>query len=200
MTAIRQDAWNHDEDLLLAETVLRHIREGSTQLSAFEEVGKKLSRTGAACGFRWNSLVRKQYESAIALAKKQRKQLKSKNKKLQVDQVVELQEKEVVPEKSFILTNEKKDSSEPMSLSKIIRYLNQMNEREATYLSLEKENSNLKKQLSLAEERAEQVASKYEVLKQDYHLIQEDYKAMMSIMERARKMVNYEEAAQTSDK
>lgn len=38
MTITRQDAWTQDEDLLLAEVVLRHIREGGTQLSAFEEV------------------------------------------------------------------------------------------------------------------------------------------------------------------
>lgn len=76
MSAMRQDAWTQDEDVLLAEVVLRHIRDGSTQLKAFEEVGKKLSRTAAACGFRWNSYVRKQYQSGIELAKKQRKQVK----------------------------------------------------------------------------------------------------------------------------
>jgi len=41
MAAVRQDAWTNEEDSLLAETVLRHIREGSTQLQAFAEVGKK---------------------------------------------------------------------------------------------------------------------------------------------------------------
>lgn len=59
MEAARQDAWNEDEDLILAEVVLRHIREGSTQLAAFEEVGEKLKRTAAACGFRWNAAIRK---------------------------------------------------------------------------------------------------------------------------------------------
>ncbi len=71
---IRQDAWSEENDLLLAETVLRHVREGSTQLNAFEEVGDKLNRTSAACGFRWNAVVRHQYEKALQLAKKQRKQ------------------------------------------------------------------------------------------------------------------------------
>ncbi len=70
----RQDAWTEENDLLLAETVLRHVREGSTQLNAFEEVGDKLNRTSAACGFRWNAVVRHQYEKALQLAKKQRKQ------------------------------------------------------------------------------------------------------------------------------
>ncbi|MCL6617989.1 MAG: RsfA family transcriptional regulator, partial [Anoxybacillus ayderensis] len=65
MEMMRQDAWTEEEDMLLAETVLAFVREGGTQLRAFEEVGKKLSRTAAACGFRWNSLVRKKYEDAI---------------------------------------------------------------------------------------------------------------------------------------
>lgn len=71
---VRQDAWSEENDLLLAETVLRHVREGSTQLNAFEEVGDALNRTSAACGFRWNAVVRQQYEKALELAKKQRKQ------------------------------------------------------------------------------------------------------------------------------
>ncbi|MGM9925840.1 MAG: RsfA family transcriptional regulator [Bacillus sp. (in: firmicutes)] len=71
---LRQDAWTEEDDLLLAETVLRHVREGSTQLNAFEEVGDKLNRTSAACGFRWNAVVRHNYEKALQLAKKQRKQ------------------------------------------------------------------------------------------------------------------------------
>ena len=71
---VRQDAWTEENDLLLAETVLRHVREGSTQLNTFEEVGDKLDRTSAACGFRWNAVVRHNYEKALQLAKKQRKQ------------------------------------------------------------------------------------------------------------------------------
>lgn len=73
MRVTRQDAWTKDEDLILAETTLKYIREGKTQLDAFKEVGKTLSRTPAACGFRWNSTLRKQYEEAIERAKEERK-------------------------------------------------------------------------------------------------------------------------------
>lgn len=73
MNSPRQDAWTKDEDMMLAETVLRYIREGKTQLEAFKEVANKLSRTSAACGFRWNATIRKQYQSAIQLAKEERK-------------------------------------------------------------------------------------------------------------------------------
>src|SRR5690625_6795303 len=69
MVKVRQDAWSHEDDLLLAETVLRHVREGSTQLNAFDEVGDKLNRTSAACGFRWNAEVRRKYDNAVDLAK-----------------------------------------------------------------------------------------------------------------------------------
>ncbi|MFD1849156.1 RsfA family transcriptional regulator [Oceanobacillus bengalensis] len=73
MNETRQDAWTKDEDIILAETVLRYIREGKTQLEAFKEVASELSRTPAACGFRWNATIRKQYHDAIQLAKEERK-------------------------------------------------------------------------------------------------------------------------------
>ncbi|WP_249869879.1 RsfA family transcriptional regulator [Oceanobacillus saliphilus] len=73
MNDTRQDAWTNDEDLILAETVLQFIREGRTQLEAFKEVANQLSRTSAACGFRWNATIRKQYQHAIQSAKEERK-------------------------------------------------------------------------------------------------------------------------------
>ncbi|GLO65894.1 MULTISPECIES: RsfA family transcriptional regulator [Oceanobacillus] len=73
MNETRQDAWTEDEDKILADTVLRFIREGQTQLEAFKEVANTLSRTSAACGFRWNATIRKQHHQAIQNAKEQRK-------------------------------------------------------------------------------------------------------------------------------
>lgn len=59
MYVTRQDAWTEEEDKILAETVLRYIRDGKTQLEAFKMVAEHLSRTSAACGFRWNATLRK---------------------------------------------------------------------------------------------------------------------------------------------
>lgn len=75
MREMRQDAWSREEDHLLAETVLQYIKNGNTQLEAFKEVASKLSRTPAACGFRWNATIRKQYEDAILYAKEERKKV-----------------------------------------------------------------------------------------------------------------------------
>src|SRR5699024_10690548 len=63
-----------EEDELLADIVLGHIRSGKTQLEAFRQAGEALSRTPAACGFRWNASIRKQYAEAIDKAKNSRKQ------------------------------------------------------------------------------------------------------------------------------
>ncbi|MED1902258.1 RsfA family transcriptional regulator [Bacillus thuringiensis] len=73
MVISRQDSWTNDNDILLASTVLQNIRNGGTQLAAFKEVAKLLARTPAACGFRWNSYVRKQYQEEIQQAKQDRK-------------------------------------------------------------------------------------------------------------------------------
>jgi RsfA family transcription factor len=116
----RQDAWTEDEDIFLAETVLRFIREGKTQLEAFEEVAKHLSRTPAACGFRWNATVRKQYDKAIQQAKEERRkkdkqpQPKAPNtspssQPFEFDEAIELLKKIKKTYESSALTSDKVD-------------------------------------------------------------------------------------------
>ncbi|GAB6990165.1 RsfA family transcriptional regulator [Paenibacillus pini] len=77
---VRQDSWTPEDDLCLSTTVLGFIKNGGTQLTAFEIVGEKTNRTPAACGFRWNSYLRKMYESEIKEAKLNRTLLKSQKK------------------------------------------------------------------------------------------------------------------------
>lgn len=77
MAQERKDGWTPEDDAVLAETVLKHIREGSTQLAAFDEAGERLERTAGACGFRWNSEVRKRHEDEIRRAKAVRRESKS---------------------------------------------------------------------------------------------------------------------------
>lgn len=83
MSFVRQDAWSQTEDNRLAEIILKHIESGSTQLAGFAEAAPILSRTAAACGFRWNSAVRRQFDQKLSEAKQKRKVLKaSKGKRL----------------------------------------------------------------------------------------------------------------------
>ncbi|HEX7065660.1 MAG TPA: RsfA family transcriptional regulator [Bacillales bacterium] len=168
MTASRQDAWNKEEDLVLAEVVLRHIREGSTQLAAFEEVGERLSRTSAACGFRWNSLVRKKYQSAITLAKKQRKQLKQ-------------------PSSTSSPGNGETVQAESISLDDVIAYLEKLRSTADSHENFVKENETLKTQVSRLEEEKARLEQVVADVKKENRSIQEDYRALIDIMDRARK-------------
>ena len=181
MSTIRQDAWSQDEDLLLAEVVLRYIREGGTQLAAFEEVGKNLSRTSAACGFRWNSYVRKQYKSGIELAKKQRKELKKG-----VTPSVNNEEKEL----KMVNVEEQTDA---LTISSIISFLGQLEEMEASYVKLQAENNYLKQKILKLENDVITLTEKKRELEKSMNLVEEDYKALIEIMERARKMVVLQE-------
>ncbi|OMD66770.1 hypothetical protein BSK50_30600, partial [Paenibacillus odorifer] len=72
MSVVRRDSWTITEDEILATTTLTYIKNGKTQLQAFEDVGLKLNRTQAACGFRWNGAVRKQYDKELTEAKRLR--------------------------------------------------------------------------------------------------------------------------------
>ncbi|GGE41225.1 transcriptional regulator [Pullulanibacillus camelliae] len=181
MSTIRQDAWTEEEDLLLAETVLRHIREGSTQLASFEEVGKKLSRTSAACGFRWNSLVRKQYESAIILAKQQRKAMNKQRKSEQ--KKVNNHEDHASPHR-LVSTRE----AQPITLSSIISYLESVQDSDLQGQQLKSENDVLKRQLVDLEQEHQRLQKQYKQLQADYSSIEKEYQTLLSFMDKARQL------------
>jgi DNA-binding transcriptional MerR regulator len=179
MTSSRQDAWTQDEDLLLAEVVLRHIREGGTQLAAFEEVGKTLSRTAAACGFRWNSYVRKQYKAGIELAKKQRKELKA-----------QLNLKEPPKEQVVKVSHgETKTSPEHLTLADIIQFLQKMEHVQWDSGHLIEQNQGLQEKIDMLENQVDRLEREKNLLENNLLAVEDDYKALIEIMDRARKMV-----------
>lgn len=200
MPKVRQDAWSHEDDLLLAETVLRHIREGSTQLKAFDEVGDILNRTSAACGFRWNAEVRQKYEQAVELAKKQRKEKKRKEAKQQplyqnpqTPVVYHTEEKEEVDE--FLLpepvtkeVHQKKTrvQSHNIHLEDVIGYLKDLQQETSSTGSLQ---SRLTDLASKNEELTEQNRQ----LNKRLESMTEDYQSLIQIMDRARKLVMFDE-------
>lgn len=186
MSIARQDAWNQDEDLLLAEVVLRHIREGSTQLRAFEEVGRQLSRTSAACGFRWNSFVRKQYKSGIELAKKQRKDVK-RNQSPKNENIKEIEDREIsieAPSQDEIL------SKSSITLEDVLSFIKEKTEVSQVFQK-EKQQGSLK--LEQLQQENNQLRQEIKLLQQQLHAVEEDYRALLQIMERARKLIVHEE-------
>jgi len=200
----RQDAWSEENDLLLAETVLRHVREGSTQLNAFEEVGDKLNRTSAACGFRWNAVVRHNYEKALQLAKKQRKQ---KMRALGKDQPAKKRLLYTPPEPTIEmddiqvpLTFENDNSEEKASyanqnltMDQVIEFLRSYKGNQQHVFTLQEENQRLIMQNEELQKKNEELENKIKKLEQDAQTVQEDYETLMKIMNRARKLVLFEE-------
>lgn len=192
MAAVRQDAWSAEDDLILAEVTLRHIREGSTQLTAFEEVGERIGRTAAACGFRWNSCVRKKYEAAIGIAKAQR-QKRNYMKKQGVlsgnPAISSLAQTELEDVGSY-----KGDgiSEETISIDAVIRFLrgwkNTVQESNRQMKLLEKDLREKEEQLARIRVENERLSAQVSEVQTDYRVVNDDYKALIQIMDRARRL------------
>ncbi|KAA9007617.1 RsfA family transcriptional regulator [Paenibacillus spiritus] len=190
MTAVRQDAWSTEDDLTLAEITLRHIREGSTQLAAFEEVGEKIGRTSAACGFRWNSCVRKNYEEAIGLAKSQRQ------KKSQLKKQTPVRGAQVA---GFEYGEESEEygrgtgfGESSLSIDAVIRFLRQWkgtyNETGRQLKMLERDLRDKEEELADLKRENERLSKEVHSAQSDYRVVNDDYKALIQIMDRARRL------------
>jgi prespore-specific regulator len=190
MSAVRQDAWSEEDDLILAEVTLRHIREGSTQLSAFEEVGEKIGRTAAACGFRWNSFVRKKYEAAIQIAKSQRQKRNQQKKHHGIGAISGAVA--TMETSDFNVMRNDAMTEETISIDAIIRFLRQWKgtyqELNRQLRSLEKELNDKQMELERLREENERLSKQVNEVETDYRVVNDDYKALIQIMDRARKM------------
>ena len=192
MTKIRQDAWSHEDDLLLAETVLRHIRDGSTQLNAFDEVGDILNRTSAACGFRWNAEVRSKYVDAIELAKRQRKE-KKRQMAVQLKKRPVLHEEIIQDVSNHPHIESLQLEENQLTMHEVIQFLQQYasrqidtNSLQTKLASLEEENKRLKDTLLSTEQMLEKTNKKLKI-------VEEDYQTFIQIMDRARKLTVLED-------
>jgi prespore-specific regulator len=246
VSKIRQDAWSEEDDLLLAETVLRHVREGSTQLHAFEEVGDKLERTSAAVGFRWNAIVRKKYEQALKIAKKQRKERHRALAKSQQQQATkpivnpspakpaatpQIHDDETYHPEEFFKTPYTYDRTEKpvnrtfeqpaaqpaanpitssapsvyqqpqaskqeeLTIDEVIDFLSGLKRNGMSNGKLVQENMELRLQMNELLQQNKVITEQLTGLQNDYQTIQEDYQALIQIMDRARKMVLFQDEA-----
>lgn len=178
MVKIRQDAWMSENDETLAEMVLRHVREGSTQLNAFEEAGDELNRTAAACGFRWNAVVRHQYETELKQAKKERKE------KLRI------LGKDYRRRGNGIYLAKPQESGErapsvpisALSIDIIIAYLVRLQHTDSDI-------SRYRHLATLSNEKIRKLESELAKLEKENATIKHDYEQFVQIMNRARRMV-----------
>ncbi len=182
---MRQDAWTMEDDAILAEIVLRHIRDGSTQLAGFNESSRRLGRTAAACGFRWNACVRKQQRPVIEVAKEERKERKSERVQAQL---------------------EGGDLDHPtatlMSWAQVLRFLRQEKNTAGQWASrwrnAERQCVEWKSRFLELEKESLELREEHSQLKQDYETVMADYRVLVQIMDRARKATFFNEEQQTS--
>ncbi|GCD81722.1 prespore-specific transcriptional regulator RsfA [Parageobacillus thermoglucosidasius] len=190
----RQDAWTHEEDILLAETVLRYIREGGTQLAAFEEAGDRLNRTAAACGFRWNAEVRKRYVESIELAKKQRKERKRALEQVKKKQQTENQAQPLSSDFTPFAQGTSSFLPVPaITLDQCIAFLQTLKSDAEHSEMIKMENERLKHENAQLRTHNEKLQEKLERLEKQQSAVKEDYEALVKIMERARKLILEEE-------
>nr|WP_106783427.1 RsfA family transcriptional regulator [Lysinibacillus timonensis] len=188
MVKIRQDAWLKENDELLAEAVLRHVKEGSTQLNAFEEAGDALNRTAAACGFRWNAVVRRLYEKELAEAKKERKE------RMRVLGMNGRRRNQGV----YLLPNtpsNEETKSIPLSalnLDIVIAYLLRLQHNSGS----DNEATKWRQIANAATEKMKELERKIKQLETENKEIRDDYEQFVQIMNRARRLVTLEEDEQ----
>ncbi|QCR31379.1 RsfA family transcriptional regulator [Lysinibacillus sp. SGAir0095] len=186
MVKVRQDAWLKENDELLAEAVIRHVKEGSTQLNAFEEAGDALNRTAAACGFRWNAVVRRLYEKDLAEAKKERKE---RMRVLGINGRRRTQGVYLLPNSNQPTEETKSIPLSALNLDIVIAYLLRLqhqggNDMEATkWRHIANTSTEKIKELELQLHR----------LEQENKEIREDYEQFVQIMNRARRLVTLDE-------
>ncbi|MFB4163794.1 RsfA family transcriptional regulator [Alteribacillus sp. JSM 102045] len=178
---VRQDAWSDKDDRLLANTVLKHIREGSTQLKAFDETGDMLDRTSAACGFRWNAIVRQKYEHKVKEAKRERKMRMRASAKQAANHI-----------------NPARHSSFLTTMDQIINYL------EGTADQLEQGFHNqsveeIEKEITSLEHSKESLQQEISNMKKEYAAMKRDYETIVHMMNRAREMAMTEETIPSSN-
>jgi prespore-specific regulator len=185
--ATRSDAWTPQDDEHLATLVLYHIRTGSTQLKAFEDAANQLGRTAAACGYRWNGVVRKTWQQQIEEAKQERKH-SQKTHASNEDNV-----------DTDYATAQTIDSSE--SMKEVIRFLQTF---DAGYQKLLSQLKTLESEKQLLQKRVEELQSQASFGSEPSNepltpeQLEEDSKTLFAIMERARKLLG-DEAKSRSD-
>lgn len=171
---MRQDAWTGEDDSTLAEVVLKHIRDGSTQLAGFNEASRRLGRTAAACGFRWNACVRKQFRQGIEVAKEERKARKSERVQAQMEG-----------------GSYDHPTATLMTWAQVLRFLRQEKNTASQWASrwrqAERQATEWKDKFHSLETEYRRIKEEHDHLARDHQTVVQDYRALVQIMDRARK-------------
>src|SRR5699024_5334717 len=168
----------------------RHVREGSTQLNAVDEVGHKLNRTAAACGIRRHAEVRRKNDNAVALAKRHRKE---RTRALAAQTPKETKPDISLPPVYEINNNSSANRStaieeQSITIDDVIHILKDLKKHyhasnQSRIALEEKQNEN-----TMLREHVGELEKQLAKTEKQLTTIQEDYQTFVQIMDRARKM------------
>ena len=176
----RSDAWTPEDDDRLSTLVLQHIRTGSTQLRAFEEAANELGRTAAACGYRWNGVVRKGYRDDIEVAKRDRK---SAQKMSHADSMA----------KGLEIATPMNSSESMKDVVKFLQTFDDQYQKLRLQIdSLESERRRLQEKVNYLETELTKMPEVSQVVTPEQ--LEEDSKTLFAIMERARRLLETDSA------
>ncbi|MEH6938779.1 RsfA family transcriptional regulator [Bacillus sp. JJ664] len=181
MVANRQDAWTKEEDNYLAEVVLKSINEGSTQLTAFKIVAGSLSRTAAACGYRWNSFVRKFYKEEIENAKVNSKKQSTDKNELN-DEVPEVQTEIELTE---VVSSE---GDLEVSFEAVFQFLETVKQKVESLPV--REIQSLEKRLLISKQENDQLKVERQQLLEKVKELESEYENLFEFIDQKRKFVN----------
>jgi prespore-specific regulator len=174
----RSDAWTQEDDDKLSSIVLNHIRTGSTQLRAFEEAANELGRTAAACGYRWNGVLRKDLRAEIEAAKRDRKAAQQAG-------VSSTQSRRNAANSATVTSSD--------SMKDVIGFLQtfdaQYQKLRKQVDELEQDNARLRERIRELESQPARTARGESLADITPEQLEEDSKALFAIMERARKLL-----------
>ncbi|WP_026558644.1 hypothetical protein [Bacillus sp. J37] len=160
----RHDAWTLENDQLLAEAVLSYVQNGRTQSAAFKDIGNRLNRTAAACGYRWNAVLRNNYTKEFEQAKMRGKEISLNKKEAHNNQQV-LQHGEMIQ----------------LTIDECIHYLSQVRSKEKHTHILD-ENARLTEENKKLYEKKQTLLNKYEQLTNHKQKIDHRYKALFRLI------------------
>lgn len=176
----RSDAWTPEDDDRLSALVLQHIRTGSTQLRAFEEAANELGRTAAACGYRWNGVVRKGYRDDIEVAKRDRK---SAQKMSHADSMA----------KGLEIATPMNSSESMKDVVKFLQTFDDQYQKLRLQIdSLESERRRLQEKVNYLETELTKMPEVNQAVTPEQ--LEEDSKTLFAIMERARRLLETDSA------
>lgn len=170
----RKDAWSTEEDQLLIQTIINTVKEGGTQIEGIKQGSDLLARTEAACGYRFNAILRKEYAEDLKAAKEGIKKEFIINGKKRLNKSKEITDVHEAKETTALVNVKEEDKLDPVSTTLIA-----LDDVKATLESYIKENADLKEQLR----QTKQVSNYnnktdllYEFAKVVANIIEQDYK------------------------